>query len=168
MANNEGRTAKKGAMRRREVLRAAAAAPAAAILSLIDSVLGETRPTPGSGRGQASAEYDPQRLNPYAWNDVPALGDLVRDKKFIWLDLRAFDNSAPGFGFPGYLGNLDFKPDAVFILLSNPGFVFLHNDLSKDAPLEQRFATYGGKIFRSRNGPGTSCEALLKRCTRLV
>jgi hypothetical protein len=103
-----------------------------------------------SARGQPREGYDPQQLNPYRASDIPKLETLIPDRKFIWADLRGFDNSAPGFGVEEYLGRLSFKPDAIFLLLSNPDFVFLHNSVSPDVPLEHRFVVYGGETLTAQ------------------
>lgn len=112
-----------------------------------------------SPRGQLSEGYDPQQLNPYRVNNIPILDSLILERKFIWVDLRAFDNTASDFGVSEYLSNLSFKPDAIFLLLSNPDFVFLHNTVSADLPLEQRFVVYGGATLPAQ--PWTTLQ--LKR-----
>ncbi|MCL5098691.1 MAG: hypothetical protein M1608_14410 [Candidatus Omnitrophica bacterium] len=62
--------------------------------------------------------------------------------KWIWAQLRAFDNTAPGFGAEKYLAQLHFKPDGILLFLVNPDFLFEHQDLSMDAPLSPRYSYY--------------------------
>ncbi len=137
---------------RRDLLKLMTALPIGGLIAAAPSLTAETAADPDvSAAGQPQVGYNPQQLNPYRLKQIPTLDSLISDKKFIWADLRAFDNTAPGLGVPEYLGNLSFKPDALFLCLSNPDFVFLHNTVSVDLPLEHRFTVYGGTALPAQS-----------------
>ena len=136
---------------RRDFLKLMTALPVTGLIAAAPGIMvGADVSSDNPASGQAKQEYDPQQLNPYRLSEVPPLEDLIPDKKFIWADLRAFDNTAPGFGAEEYLRNVSFKPNAIFLLLSNPDFVFLHDTVSVDRPLEDRFVVYGGKTVAAQ------------------
>ena len=147
MANSQ-RTRHSRLFPRREMLEMMTAVPAAAVLPSRLKAAELAAPSDPSATEVECCRptYNPQDSNPYAPTNLPTLSDLVPARKWIWADLRAFDNTAVGFGASGYLEKLDFKPDAIFILLTHVDFVFLHSDISADVPLEQPFAVYGGTL----------------------
>ena len=84
---------------RRDLLKLMTALPIGGLIAAAPSLTAETAADPDvSAAGQPQVGYNPQQLNPYRLKQIPTLDSLISDKKFIWADLRAFDNTAPGLG----------------------------------------------------------------------
>lgn len=147
---------------RRDLLKLMASLPIAGLIPAASGFTAETALPPNGPAAEQHQPYDPQELNPYRLNRIPSLESLIPDRKFIWADLRAFDNTAPGVGVQEYLRNLSFKPDAIFLLLSNPDFVFLHDTASTDLPLEHRFVVYGGETLPAQKWTTFQLKAFIK------
>ena len=63
-------------------------------------------------------------------------------RKFLWVELIAFDNRQPDMGVKDYLDALGFVPDAVSIFMWGSDFLHQHDGMAEDRPFPPDVGAY--------------------------